>query len=153
MAKGAAKTLRSFRFVVLTPPGSLPPAAEAGADTAAAGGVPASVVDPELAVFGESAGMLARLADLLVDAFRETRRPQLPLVLAALHEPSRSYLVLGRPGSARAGDVRKNPFSLAFADAARRASAAVRADRFDAAVASVDADDLVAFVEALQNAL
>ncbi|KAJ3403729.1 hypothetical protein HDV05_007660 [Chytridiales sp. JEL 0842] len=133
--KQMTKTLRNFRLTVLS---------GGGGDG-----------ENEFSVFGRSVGLLARLALFLMDAFKEHRRRQkdLPLVVAALNEENDSYLVLGKPAISKAGDIRKNPFGLAFHAAAQRTGARVKHDHFETAVAEVQRDDLIPFIENLQFSL
>ncbi|KAI9325451.1 CDC45 family [Zopfochytrium polystomum] len=149
--KQVVKNLLQFRLAVVTQP--------SGLQTRSSGALGASSgVDSEEAIFGKSVVMLRRLGWFLMETFRvrkcysqqEHKTKQLPFLIAAFNEEANGYLVVGLPGTAKQGDVRKNPLGLAFEEAAKRARAEIRHDHFDTAVACVGKEDLLRFVESLQ---
>ncbi|KAI9321123.1 CDC45 family [Zopfochytrium polystomum] len=132
--KQVVKNLLQFRLAVVTQP--------SGLQTRSSGALGARF-------FGKSVVMLRRLGWFLMETFR-VRKRQLPFLIAAFNEEANGYLVVGLPGTAKQGDVRKNPLGLAFEEAAKRARAEIRHDHFDTAVACVGKEDLLRFVESLQ---
>ncbi|KAJ3132724.1 hypothetical protein HK101_004576 [Irineochytrium annulatum] len=144
--KQITKTLKSFRLTVLA--GASSSASNNSHSTA--GRVGAMVGESDFAMFGRSVTLLGRLGTFLMDAFREHNSRLLPLVIAAYNDETDAYLVLGTFGAKRSGDVRKNPFGIAFQMAAERTEARLRNVNFDSSVAEVESDDLLPFLETLQ---
>ncbi|KAJ3113651.1 N-alpha-acetyltransferase 35 NatC auxiliary subunit [Physocladia obscura] len=105
--------------------------------------------DNDTSIFGKSVPLLNRLAVFLMEAFRENKKKQLPMVLAAYNEDAGTFLVLGVPILKR-GEMR-NPFGIAFIKAAQRTQTPFRSDTFDNSIAEIPKDDLLDFVEALQT--
>ncbi|KAJ3354312.1 hypothetical protein HDU83_005467 [Entophlyctis luteolus] len=131
------KKMRTFRFAV---------AHNASGSGRWAGGM---VGDSDTSIFGRSIPLLNRLAIFMMETFRENKKKQLPMVLAAFNEDSDSFLVLGVPVLKR-GQT-KNTFGLSFLKAAQRTNTAFRSDAFDNSITEIPKDDLLDFVEALQT--
>ena len=74
----------------------------------------------------------------------------MPLVMAVLHEPTDTYLVMGTPGLSRSGNLVRNRFGLAFQAAAAASKARVRHESFETNVAEVEGEDITAFLDGLQ---
>ncbi|KAJ3328535.1 hypothetical protein HDU76_009776 [Blyttiomyces sp. JEL0837] len=133
--KSATKHLQKFKFTVLM---------GGGGGRIGSGGM---VGENDSSMFGKSVPMLRRLACFLIEAFRENKRGNVPLVVAAYNEVSDSYLVVGMRGSSRTGDVTKNKFGIAFQKATEITGAKVKHDHFDTSVAEVPREDLVDFLD------
>jgi len=114
---------------------------------------------PDLELLAQP-GTLSRLALWLVDAHRDRiqgtqiggrKRKVLPFVIACLDEKAGNFLVVGVTAALDYGDVRKNPFGLAFLEAKERCKARARHGSFDTSVLEVNKDDLNIFLQALCN--
>ncbi|KAI8092402.1 DNA replication pre-initiation complex subunit Cdc45 [Gilbertella persicaria] len=92
---------------------------------------------------------LTKLGLFLTDAYREHGRRNLPLVLTSLDEENNSCLVVALSGAPTFGEVRKNPFYLAFSDAAEKTKARISFDSFDHTVVQIHDADIEHFIESL----
>ncbi|KAI9106301.1 CDC45 family [Phlyctochytrium arcticum] len=140
LEKKLTQTLRTFQLTVLTGEGLGSAIDRTGALTD----------ENDFALFGRSPAHLGRLAKFLMDAFREYRQKDLPLVIAALNNKTDAYLVLGITGTTKGGSVRRNTFGPTFQRAAKRANAQIRYDSFETSVVEVPKEDLTEFLENLQ---
>ncbi|KAI8394143.1 CDC45 family [Radiomyces spectabilis] len=121
--KRSASKVRAFRFIVVKD-------------------------GPDLPLFQHPL-TLSKLALFLTDAFREHGKRNLPFVLASLDEEHDSYLVVGKTGAPAFGDIRKNPFGIAFQEASERTGARISLDSFETSVLQIHKNDLDHFVENL----
>ncbi|ORY40218.1 CDC45-like protein [Rhizoclosmatium globosum] len=140
--KNMTKTMKTFRFTVVNQSGG----GNAHGGQRAPGGLAG---ESDSSVFGRSVALLNRLAVFLMEAYREHKKKQLPLVIAAYNDETESYLVIGVPVLKRG--EKKNRFGMAFLKAAQRTNVAFRSDAFDNSVAEIQKEDLLDFVEALQT--
>ncbi|TPX64767.1 hypothetical protein SpCBS45565_g05664 [Spizellomyces sp. 'palustris'] len=140
LEKKLTQTLRTFQLAVLTGEGL----------GSAIDGSGALTDESDFSLFGRSPAHLGRLAKFLMDAFREYRQKELPLVIAAFNTVADAYLVIGFTGSTKGGIVRKNTFGPAFQRAAQRTNARIRHDSFETSVMEVRKEDLTDFLESLQ---
>ncbi|KND03063.1 DNA replication initiation factor CDC45 [Spizellomyces punctatus DAOM BR117] len=140
LEKKLTQTLRTFQLAVLTGEGL----------GSAIDGSGALTDENDFSLFGRSPAHLGRLAKFLMDAFREYRQKDLPLVIAAFNTVADAYLVIGFTGSTKGGVVRKNTFGPAFQRAAQRTNARIRHDSFETSVMEVRKEDLTDFLESLQ---
>lgn len=91
------KSLRSYRYAILSSSGGASTSKEAGG----------LVGSGEFSVFSRSVPHLERLAKFVANAYKSAGQKDLPLVIAALSEADEMYLVVGISGGSRLGDVRK----------------------------------------------
>ena len=101
---------------------------------------------PDLAHFVNPLSLI-KLANFLVDTFREAGKAPKPLIMAALDKKADSYLVVGVSGAPRFGTVSKNMFGAAFVSAAESTGAAVRFDSWDSFIVDVGREDIAIFLE------
>ncbi|KAI8589741.1 CDC45 family [Geranomyces variabilis] len=141
LEKKLTQTLRNFQLTVLTGEGL-------GAGVNGSG---ALSDENDFALFGRSPAHLGRLAKFLMEAFKEFKDKDLPLVIAALNEPADAFLVIGYTGLTKRGALRKNTFGPAFEKAAERTQARVKHDSFEASIMEVRREDLGDFLETLQS--
>ncbi|KAI8143065.1 CDC45 family [Fennellomyces sp. T-0311] len=92
---------------------------------------------------------LSKLALFLTDAYREHANRNLPFVIASYDEEHESFLVVATTGAPAFGDVRKNPFGMAFQKAAERTQARISFDSFETSVLQIHKNDLDLFIENL----
>ncbi|KAI7852391.1 CDC45 family [Circinella umbellata] len=92
---------------------------------------------------------LSKLALFLTDAYREHGNRNLPFVIASYDEEHESFLVVATTGAPTFGDVRKNPFGMAFQKAAERTQARISFDSFETSVLQIHKNDLDLFIENL----
>ncbi|KAJ3158100.1 hypothetical protein HDU86_003052 [Geranomyces michiganensis] len=141
LEKKLTQTLRNFQLTVLTGEGL----------GAAVTGSGALSDENDFALFGRSPAHLGRLAKFLMEAFKEFKDKDLPLVIAALNESANAFLVIGYTGLTKRGALRKNTFGPAFEKAAERTQARVKHDSFEASIMEVRKEDLGDFLETLQS--
>jgi len=117
---------------------------------------------PDLALFCHP-GILARLAHWLADAMRDKipdkplpngkRRKNLPIVVACLNEHTDRYVVVGLTAAMDFGEVRKNPFTNTFLEAAEASGhTEVMNVTFDSSVLEIEKDKIKIFLESLCEA-
>ena len=75
------------------------------------------------------------------------------MLISGLDKDADHYLVLGRHVTQQVGDIRRNPFGIAFQQAAERVGAKITLDNFEASIVQVKKDDLVSFLESLRMCL
>ncbi|KAI9488804.1 CDC45 family [Zychaea mexicana] len=92
---------------------------------------------------------LSKLALFLTDAYREHGNRNLPFVIASYDEEHESFLVVATTGAPTFGDIRKNPFGMAFQKAAERTQARISFDSFETSVLQIHKNDLDLFIENL----
>ncbi|KAJ8663622.1 hypothetical protein O0I10_000868 [Lichtheimia ornata] len=92
---------------------------------------------------------LSKLALFLTDAYREHASRSMPFVISSLDEEHDSYLVVANTGAPSFGDIRKNPFGLAFKKAANKSKARISFDTFESSVLQIHKNDLDHFLENL----
>ncbi|KAJ3237271.1 hypothetical protein HDU81_009777 [Chytriomyces hyalinus] len=141
--KGMTKTTNTFRFISI---GGVGGSSSNHVSSQRSGGM---VGENDVSIFGKSVALLNRLAVFLMEAYREHKKKQLPLIVAAFNEDTETHLVIGIPILKR-GEV-KNQFGLAFLRAAQETNVPFRSDAFDSSVAEIQRDDLVSFVVSLQR--
>ncbi|KAI9320750.1 CDC45 family [Dichotomocladium elegans] len=92
---------------------------------------------------------LSKLALFLTDAYREHASKNMPFVISSFDEEHDSFLVVANTGAPSFGDVRKNPFGLAFQKAANKSRARISFDSFETSVLQIHKNDLDHFLENL----
>ncbi|KAJ3302939.1 hypothetical protein HDV03_004451 [Kappamyces sp. JEL0829] len=130
LEKRLVKSLKHFQLAILKGSGSSEVNGDAG----------------ESRIFGDSIPMLYRLTSFLMEAYQVHKDRKLPFVCVAANEANSTYLVLGRA----VHSARKNPFGLAFLEAASRTEVEIQHDFFDSSCIRVHKDDLEEFLENLQ---
>ncbi|KAI8617943.1 CDC45 family [Chytriomyces sp. MP71] len=138
--KQQTKTTKTFRFATI--------GASSGSGNHISGQRTSGLVgENDVSIFGKSTALLHRLGVFLMEAYREHKKKQLPLILAAYNDETDCHLVIGIPILKR-GEM-KNKFGMAFLKAAQRTNVAFRSDAFDTSVAEIQRDDLIPFIESL----
>ncbi|KAI8920232.1 CDC45 family [Powellomyces hirtus] len=141
LEKKLTQTFRNFQLTVLTGEGLGTGVSDSGALSD----------ENDFVLFGRSPAHLGRLAKFLMEAFKEFKDKDLPLVIAALDESADTFLIIGYTGLTKRGAVRKNTFGPAFQEAAERTNARVKHDSFEASIMEVQKEDLGDFLDTLQS--
>ncbi|KAI8916237.1 CDC45 family [Gorgonomyces haynaldii] len=103
--------------------------------------------ETESKLFSQSTALLHRLSGFLMDVYKEHNQKKMPFVICALDQETDRYLVMGR--QRLSSGIEKNPFGLAFIEAAQQLGIDASMDSFDSAVVLVPSDDLSSFLDHL----
>ncbi|KXS15936.1 CDC45-like protein [Gonapodya prolifera JEL478] len=141
--KNALKTMRNFRLAVLGRANQASAGLLSGTNVGGSG----RIGQADYALFGRNPSWLESLGNMLLMSLKEWSRHKtdLPFVIAAFNTESDSYLVCGFPSKG------KNPFGLAFQEAASNANAIFKQDFFEAHVVEVKREDFSRLLEQLQR--